>query len=77
MADIRDPFTDGYMWRFPTKLHWYLARFYERKMLQYADKVIVNTPEVEKGFSLVIVKDDGRVKPLLVLREITYHNFEY
>ena len=48
VADLRDPFTDGYMWRFPTKLHWLLMRWREKRWLAQADKIIVNTPEVEK-----------------------------
>jgi glycosyltransferase involved in cell wall biosynthesis len=48
VADIRDPFTDGYMWLFPSYFHWKLARYFEKKILSYADKVVVNTPEVEK-----------------------------
>ena len=48
VADIRDPYTDGYMWQFPTKFHWFMARRFENRMLSEADKIIVNTPEVEK-----------------------------
>lgn len=48
VADIRDPFTDGYMWLWPSKLHWYFSRYFERKLLQAADKVVVNTPEVKR-----------------------------
>lgn len=48
IADIRDPFTDGYMWRFPSFFHWKKARSFEEYLLKRADKVIVNTPEVER-----------------------------
>lgn len=50
VADLRDPFTDGYMWVFPSKLHWLFISWFERYMLKRADKVIVNTPEVKKLF---------------------------
>jgi hypothetical protein len=48
VADFRDPFTDGYQWDFPSKLHWYLARSIEKKILNTADHLVVNTPEVKK-----------------------------
>lgn len=48
VADLRDPFTDGYMWVWPSKPHWYVSRFIERVLLRVADHVIVNTPEVER-----------------------------
>lgn len=50
VADLRDPFTDGYAWQFPSKLHWYLARIVEKRILKKADILIVNTPEVKKRF---------------------------
>lgn len=51
VADIRDPFTDGYMWLFPSKLHWHLTRKWEKRMLRAADKVVVNTPEVKNLYT--------------------------
>lgn len=51
VADLRDPFTDGYMWQFPSKLHWNLARKREERYLKQADKIVVNTPEVEKLYN--------------------------
>lgn len=50
VLDIRDPYTDGYMWHWPSKGHWYLSRWIERYLFQFADQVIVNTPEVRKLF---------------------------
>lgn len=50
VADLRDPFTDAYAWHFPSKLHWLIARKMEKKILQKADILIVNTPEVKKLF---------------------------
>jgi glycosyltransferase involved in cell wall biosynthesis len=48
VADLRDPFTDGYMWVWPSKAHWYLSRWIESVLLRVPDQVIVNTPEVER-----------------------------
>lgn len=48
VADIRDPFTDGYMWQFPSKMHWMCMKIWERNILGKADRVIVNTEEVRK-----------------------------
>lgn len=48
VLDIRDPYTDGYMWQWPSKGHWLLSRWIERYLYQAADRVIVNTPEVRK-----------------------------
>ncbi len=48
VSDLRDPYTDGYMWIFPSKIHWFFSRLCERAVLFFADKVIVNTPEVMK-----------------------------
>jgi len=48
IADLRDPFTDAYAWNFPSKLHWYLSRSFEKKYFSLPDKLIVNTPEVKK-----------------------------
>lgn len=50
VADLRDPFTDAYAWHFPSKMHWYLSRKIEKRVLRYADRIIVNTPEVKKLF---------------------------
>ena len=37
VADIRDPYTDGYMWRWPGKFHWYLRRWIERFLLRFPE----------------------------------------
>jgi len=50
IADIRDPYTDGYMWIWPSKFHWYVCRLFERIIIGIPDRVIVNTPEVERLF---------------------------
>lgn len=44
VADLRDPFTDGYMWRWPSKLHWYVCRIIEHYMIKIPDHIIVPTP---------------------------------
>jgi glycosyltransferase involved in cell wall biosynthesis len=48
VADLRDPYTDAYAWSFPSKLHWLISRAFEKKLLQKADHIIVNTNEVKK-----------------------------
>ncbi|MCK6640120.1 MAG: glycosyltransferase [Bacteroidia bacterium] len=50
VADLRDPYTDAYAWDFPSKWHWLLQRKFENKTIPEADKVILNTPEVQKLF---------------------------
>lgn len=46
VADLRDPFTDGYQWDFPSRLHWLFMRRMEKRILNHADHLVVNTPEV-------------------------------
>jgi hypothetical protein len=48
VADFRDPFTDGYQWDFPSRMHWLYMRKMERRILNTADHLVVNTPEVKK-----------------------------
>ncbi len=48
VADLRDPFTDAYAWRFPSKLHWFFCRKFEKRIFPIADRLIVNTPEVKR-----------------------------
>jgi glycosyltransferase involved in cell wall biosynthesis len=48
VADMRDPFTDAYAWSYPSKWHWYFCRFFEKRLLNRCDELIVNTPEVKK-----------------------------
>ncbi|MCB9233628.1 MAG: glycosyltransferase [Bacteroidia bacterium] len=48
VADLRDPWTDGYMWKWPGKLQYNWSRRMEKKWLNGADKLVVNTPEVKK-----------------------------
>lgn len=48
VADMRDPFTDAYAWSYPSKLHWYFCRFFEKRYLNSCHELIVNTPEVKK-----------------------------
>jgi glycosyltransferase involved in cell wall biosynthesis len=48
VADMRDPYTDAYAWSYPSKWHWYFSRYFEKKLLNSCDSLIVNTPEVKK-----------------------------
>lgn len=48
VADLRDPYTDGYQWSFPSKLHWYFMRRMERFIYAKCDHLIVNTNAVRK-----------------------------
>ena len=48
IADVRDPYSDGFWWQWPSKLHWIISRRVERFLFHAADKVVVNTPEVER-----------------------------
>jgi len=47
ICDLRDPYTDGYQWHWPGKLHWYLSRALEKLCFYFADELVVNTPEVK------------------------------
>jgi hypothetical protein len=62
VADMRDPFTDAYAWSFPSKLHWYFARFIEKKILSAADRLIVNTPEVAKLYAKRGISTPARIR---------------
>mgnify|MGYP001174917625 CR=1 FL=1 len=48
VADLRDPLTESYFWDFPSKIHWYLCRLFERYIFKKPDSLIVNTEEVKK-----------------------------
>lgn len=48
VADIRDPFTDGYQWSFPSKLHWFFMRKMEHFIYAKCDHLIVNTNAVKQ-----------------------------
>lgn len=48
VGDLRDPYSDAYAYVWPTKLHWFYSRWWERRIFRQADKLIVNTPEVKK-----------------------------
>lgn len=61
VADLRDPFTDGYQWDFPSKFHWLLARFFEKKYLSQCDHLIVNTPTVKRLMEARSVHEPQRI----------------
>lgn len=49
VADLRDPFTDAYFWKFPSKFHWYFMRlFFEKWLYKKVDILVVNTNAVRK-----------------------------
>jgi glycosyltransferase involved in cell wall biosynthesis len=62
VADLRDPFTDGYMWKFPTIIHWWIARLFEKSILAKADKIIVTTPEVRRWFIKRRISEGSNIK---------------
>lgn len=45
VADLRDPYSDAYAWQWPSRLHWWLSRRIEKRLLHHPDQLIVNTPE--------------------------------
>ena len=47
VADLRDPYTDAYSWRFPSYWHWLLSRKFESWILSKTDHLIVNTQAVK------------------------------
>lgn len=61
LADLRDPFTDGYQWDFPSKLHWLFMRRWEKKILGKPDVLVVNTPEVKKLYEARGIKPSGGI----------------
>lgn len=64
VADLRDPFTDGYGWPWPSKLHWRLDRVWERKILAAPDLLIVNTPEVKKLYLRRGISTEAKIEVL-------------
>lgn len=61
VADMRDPFTDAYAWSYPSKLHWYFCRYFEKKLLNQCDELIVNTPEVKKLYLKRGIKNEQSI----------------
>lgn len=61
VADMRDPYTDAYAWSYPSKFHWLLSRFVEKKLLNACDELIVNTPEVKKLYLSRGIKSDTSI----------------
>jgi glycosyltransferase involved in cell wall biosynthesis len=48
VCDLRDPYTDTYTFHFPTKFHWHLSRWMERRIFGRADKLVVVTPGMKR-----------------------------
>jgi glycosyltransferase involved in cell wall biosynthesis len=61
VADLRDPYTDAYAWSYPSRIHWYLSRFKEKKWIGKCDHLIVNTPEVKKLYLKRGLKDESKI----------------
>ena len=61
VADLRDPFTDAYVWQFPSKIHWKLARLWEKWMFKKPAHLIVNTNEVKKLFISRKLTDPNKI----------------
>lgn len=61
VADMRDPYTDAYAWSYPSKWHWHLSRYMEKKMLNACDHLIVNTDEVKKLYLERGIQSDSKI----------------
>lgn len=48
VCDLRDPFTDAYFFSWPSKFHWLLCRWMEKRTYRAADRLVVNTPAVRR-----------------------------
>jgi len=51
VADIRDPLTESYAYSFPSKIHWFITKWIEHRLLKTADHVVVNNLEVKKLYT--------------------------
>lgn len=65
VADLRDPFTDGYQWSFPSKIHWYFMRMMEKWILSKPDHLIVNTEELKKLYLKRKIIQDTRISVIM------------
>ncbi len=61
ICDLRDPYTDGYQWHWPGKLHWLLSRAIEKVCFYLADHLVVNTPEVKKLYLSRNLKTEAEI----------------
>lgn len=64
VADIRDPLTDGYMWMWPSKTHWYLSRIMERIMFKFPDHIIVTSPALRRLYINRKLVNDKRISTI-------------
>ncbi len=62
ICDLRDPYTDGYQWHWPGKLHWQASRLLEKVCFSIADKIIVNTNEVKKLYIKRGLKSEDKIE---------------
>jgi len=61
VAELRDPFTDGYMWHWPSKIHWYLCRIAEYIILKKPDHIIVPTPSLRSIYLKRKIVHDNKI----------------
>lgn len=61
VADLRDPYTDAYSWRFPSYWHWLISRRFESWILSKTDHLIVNTPAVKSLYLQRGILDAQRI----------------
>lgn len=61
IADLRDPFTDGYVWQFPSKLHWYIMRKFEKQLFAKPEQLIVNTKAVRDLYVTRGIKQEHEI----------------
>jgi glycosyltransferase involved in cell wall biosynthesis len=48
ICDLRDPYTDTYSFSWPSRLHWLLCRWMERRVFRRADRLVVVTPGMKR-----------------------------
>ena len=62
VADLRDPWTDNYVITWPSKFHWFAARFVEKKLLKATDLLIVNTEAVRDLYVFRGIKELSKIR---------------
>jgi glycosyltransferase involved in cell wall biosynthesis len=61
VADLRDPFTDAYVWQFPSRIHWFIMRKLEKILFNKPDVLVVNTDEVKKLYLKRGIKNNDTI----------------
>ncbi|MCK4996012.1 MAG: glycosyltransferase, partial [Thermoplasmatales archaeon] len=75
VADFRDPWTDNFIIKYPTKFHRKLEEKLEKKVLKLADKVILNT-ESNKDALLKKYPDINKEKFIVITNGYDLDDFE-